>query len=1712
VIGMAKHRTLLLACALLGAPIAGAAEVSESAPGAAVERHLPGSEAFELWAQDPQRIRTDLGDQLEQREVLADQAETVKLTDLVPPIQFASGVADIPPSTIASLRAILDGMRHLENVRLHLIGHADSQPLSSDLAGVYGDNAGLSRERAGEVAEFIQTALALSPEAISFEWAGDTRPIATNGTAAGRARNRRVEVEIWYDRIGKRAAVQEVVVPAEIKRIKVCRMETVCKLRYREGHERRARVKNLIAPLRFADDSVGVPEELIEQIRQALHDLGDRQNVTVKFIGFTDDLPLTGREENIYGTHLALSKARARRVALAVQEALELPDAAIASDGRGAALPVASNQTARGRALNRRIEVELWHDDPLQELPDEPQPCPDASGAETVTKVYDPPWGRIEPLQLEAGRAIIPPGYSAALRRAMDDIADKTRVRLRFVGYTRNERLERRTAAVYGDDIGLSSARARRAMATLQAEMGLSHAQVEHEGRGFVHSNDVVNAGFIEEDSSYVVVEVVYDELAPLDDYDGVEITPITRELAAKDPLGLNLMRITVDGEPIDDPDRSSADLQRCTDVALERSDIRFRFDTLASERRLSVTSQPGTLRVAREPGAGAVASSVRFQMYSNYPHFIQRAEVRIFAEGQSVQAAPLAVVPVDGEGLALWQAEVDRVDVPVRVLRFVLRAYDDAGRFDETSPQTLWLVRGDPSEVPSTAVEGGAARAEAAAGAEEMASAPRSVPDPLLSGYGESGALLQNIPLDGVGTVRVEGRGIPPQHSVWFAGHPVPVDGQGDFVAEAILPSGLHTVEVAVLDPAGNGELFLRDLELERSDWFYVGMADLTLAWNRTSGPAEALSGENAPRDYDSLADGRLAFYVRGEFGEDWKLTASADTREEPVEDLFTNLIDKSPDSLFRRMDPDYHYPTFGDDGTVEESAPTSGKFYLKLNQGENHAMWGNFKVGYDANELALVERGLYGANVHLESGSTTGFGERRLEVDGFAAEPGTVASREEFRGTDGSLYFLKHQDLMIGSERLRIEVRDKTSGIVSGVVHLRATQDYDIDYLQGRILLTEPVASVVEDGLVVRSEGLSGDEAWLVVQYEYTPGFDELDALSAGGQSQYWFNDFIKLGVTASRNEEGDADSSLYGGDLTLRMSSDSWLKLQAGRSEGLVSSSLRSDDGGFRFLGTPGAAFAEADGNAYRADLSVGVADLFAGGRGRLSLYGQRLDAGYSAPGLNALTDTDQFGGLLRMPVTDRMQLAAKADGSIQDGGLEISSQEIDAGYRLSERWSLSSGIRNDVREDNSPVVPVTQEEGTRTDAVVQLAYAPSSRWRSYGFAQTTLLSTGDREDNRRGGIGGAYRVSDRLLVDGEVSYGDLGPAGRLGTRFQQTERTQSYLSYAMGDEQGNSGLHERRGNLIVGTKSRLSDSASVYMESRYQHTDRVNGLTRTMGLTLAPVDRWSLGGNWQLGTLVDRETDAETRRRAGGARVGYQLDRVQLSSGVEYRFDETEQLDGTWSERTTWLFRNSLRFQMTPDWRVVGKFNHAFSDSSLGQFYDGGFTEGVIGYAYRPVKHDRLNALAKYTYFYNVPTSDQVALNNTPAEYIQKSHIASLDLSYDVTRIWTIGAKYAYRLGQISLDREHLDFFGNNAHLLILRNDLRFLKNWEGSVEGRMLDMPDLDQRRSGALVALYRYLGEHFKIGVGYNFTDFSEDMTDLSYDDHGWFFNLVGML
>jgi len=555
--------------------------------------------------------------------------------------------------------------------------------------------------------------------------------------------------------------------------------------------------------------------------------------------------------------------------------------------------------------------------------------------------------------------------------------------------------------------------------------------------------------------------------------------------------------------------------------------------------------------------------------------------------------------------------------------------------------------------------------------------------------------------------------------------------------------------------------------------------------------------------------------------------------------------------------------------------------------------------------------------------------------------------------------------------------------------------------------------------------------------------------------------------------------------------------------------------SADGGFEFNGYDPASFVNAKASAERADISIALNDMVGFTGARLTAYTQEAEAGYSAPGLTALTDTSIWGGTFKLPFAQRFSFGAKVDSREQDIGIATHAQEYDVGYKVNENWLISAGYRIDDRIDRSTIVPLTQVEGERTDAIVQLGYNSTANWNTYAFMQNTLSTTGTRLENARTGFGGSFQFTDKLTVDAEVSDGDLGPGGRLGSNYQLSENTSTYLNYALDNERSDNGLQRSQGsegNLVAGVRSRLSDSASVFLEERYQYSDTSIGQTHATGVSFAPTMSWSLGVTTDIGTLQDVQTGAETERLAGGLQVGFGNDSLQLSSGVEYRFDDAQQLDLSRNERTTWLFRNSLKYQLNPSGRLLGKLNHSESESSLGTFYDGGFSEAVIGYAYRPVNHDRLNTLVKYTYFYNVPTTNQVTLQNVAAEFIQKSHIAAVDVSYDLTSSITIGGKYAYRQSQVSLDRDNPEFFANNANLYVLRSDYRFREHWEFLLEGRLLDMPDLGEQRLGALTGVSRYFGDHLKMGLGYNFTDFSDDLTQLNFTYQGLFLNMTGSM
>ena len=60
-----------------------------------------------------------------------------------------------------------------------------------------------------------------------------------------------------------------------------------------------------------------------------------------------------------------------------------------------------------------------------------------------------------------------------------------------------------------------------------------------------------------------------------------------------------------------------------------------------------------------------------------------------------------------------------------------------------------------------------------------------------------------------------------------------------------------------------------------------------------------------------------------------------------------------------------------------------------------------------------------------------------------------------------------------------------------------------------------------------------------------------------------------------------------------------------------------------------------------------------------------------------------------------------------------------------------------------------------------------------------------------------------------------------------------------------------------------------------------------------------------------------------------------------------------------------------------------------------------------------------------------------------------------------------------------------------------------------LEVRQLTLVDAGTDEASALAAIYREVGDNLRVGVGYNFGTFSDDLTDLTADDEGAFFNII---
>lgn len=1075
----------------------------------------------------------------------------------------------------------------------------------------------------------------------------------------------------------------------------------------------------------------------------------------------------------------------------------------------------------------------------------------------------------------------------------------------------------------------------------------------------------------------------------------------------------------------------------------------------------------------------------VKFQMFSNYHYFIERGEVRLFAPGNAEK--PIAVMPLDWSGQALLDFKTNQSLFQQfgAELGYRIRVYDRNGEYDETTLQTLPLSQSRGAKYNQAAL--------AALGRENSRE-------------------IANIPVRG-GKVIIDGNHIPTGYRLWIMGYLAPIL-HGDRVKwHEIVPAGHHEMMVAVLNPQGDGIEFRQSVSVADQDWYYVALADLTVGQNFANGDVEEITND-AIRE-GLYSDGRLAFFVRGRIKGRNLLTAAADTGEGPLKDLFSNFLDKDPRALLRRVDPDKYYTVYGDASYEENLTPSDGKFYVRLERDKSYVMWGNFKTSITKTQFGRIDRSLYGGHAHWESVHETSRKQSRVTIDAYGADPGTIAAREEFRGTNGSLFFLRNRDVLLGSERLSIEVRDKETGLVIQTQDLAADSDYDFDTIQGRIILRTPLPSTADDSPLVRAGSLSGEPVFLVVRYEYTPGFRNPRQFDYGGRAEAWLSDWLRVGATGQTQDDSDQRITAFSGDVQVLMGKTSKFEAEVGRSQGRGITEYQSRDGGFSFDEISSSSSTK-QAYAYRGELDVSWSDLLSRqeAEGGIRAYFQRRDRGFAVAGQKTNDITIQWGLSGSGKVSDRTKVAAEIEGQSIENDTSKQVASVDVTYEKDKKWSIASGIRHERnRQDgfvNNDQGVIRSGTGSRTDVAVEVT-RKYDKGRVYGFAQGSVTQSGNLDRNDRVGAGAELQVTEDVKVNGEASYGTTGMGVKAGVNVQVDEDTEVYASYEWQSERDSSSLvntgEKNKGVAVVGARKKYSDDLSAFGEEKITHDNDGYSLSHSYGLDWRPQDSgWQVSGAIEQGQVESR-TNKDLDRLALTLSGGYQEEGLSWNGSVEGR-EEDQQSTG---RQRSILVRSNARIELDPEWELLADFEMAATDSLNDTIVEGDFVEGSVGFAYRPVWSDRFNALGRYTYVEDRPGSSQSNASGSIPRFDRSAHVLSLDAAYKLYPWWTLGGKYGLRYEKLKQVNVLAPVQTDNlTQLFAIRNDINFLHRWDFMAEGRLLTSDLSQDQKLGAVLALYRHIGENFKLGAGYNFADYNDDLTNLDFNSHGWFINAIG--
>ncbi|MGL5278892.1 MAG: hypothetical protein ACRC8M_07450 [Cetobacterium sp.] len=1083
----------------------------------------------------------------------------------------------------------------------------------------------------------------------------------------------------------------------------------------------------------------------------------------------------------------------------------------------------------------------------------------------------------------------------------------------------------------------------------------------------------------------------------------------------------------------------------------------------------------------------------VEFFIYTNYQEVIKKWEILVYDGEDAHMLDPVA--KLEGTEVVLNKPIIltyskEKIEDGDKYF-YTLKVYDKEGRFDQTAIYPIEFV--------------------------PPINATKNV-DIANSIYGDDGAVIRNIQLRG-SKVRVYGKDLQGVQKLSVNNQQVNLDYKGDFAYEYYTDMiGDLNLPVLMTDTEGNEYNYGMDVYLPSNYTFAVGIADLFVGKNYVSG-SNAILQDNYEYDESIFSSGRLAFYYKRVW-EDYRLTAQADTWEQETKYLFKGFSKRRPRDLFEKLERDDIEFNLGDGSTYYRDTDTAGKFYVKLEKQKSSILWGSFDTGFTGNYYADYNRSLYGFQGIYSSDEATSFGETKSQANVFVSEPETMFTRDEFRGTGGSVYFLSFQDIVVGSAKVKVQVTDGRTGRILREVVLQDGRDYDVNELQGRVILKNPLPTIIAstDGGIIKDQPYYGDNVNLVVDYEFYSNETDFGKTTYGVRGKSWVTDNVAIGGTLVSEARGDKieDYELQGVDVTLRKTDNTFMRFEYAHSKGtqaLINNF--SFNGGYdsfldrdkyeEIIGNPMKYFNNISGDAYSISGEIAFRDFSEkfDMRDSGTFWYNRKDKGFSTAGFSNSSEHDDYGFTSEFQLADKWDIGFGAnkfkenDSDLYTGNpISLEEDRINGtlGYQYTEKLKLSvelEYLKN--RESGIERFDNADEEALLAGVRADYEFQPNRT--IYGIVQTSVWDDNYGANNIYT-LGTDLRVTDKFRLNAEGSTGNKGNGVEVLGTYDFTPDHSLYMGYALDDNNDFGSNYGQEHTFTVGQKFIYDQKTSMYHENQFLKDNVGKGILQSYGVDYAYSEEITVGTLVQQGNLDTYSGNLE--RTSVSVYSRYYVRDFMIRNKLEFGKDK-----GAGMSADRWATINRGKWILDDEYTLFGELNYLYRDAK--EEKDDRSVEAGLGLGYRPVWNDKLNLIGKYEYVQNIGINNQFnATNDT------KAHILSLEGIYELTQRLDIGGKYAFRTEEYRAGRGEGDWYNSKLDLYAVRLNYEVLKSWYAFGEYHILrDITD-DSYEHGALLGVYKEVQENLKVGVGYNFTEFDDDLSDLDYSAKGWFINVIG--